>query len=232
MEDMAGAASDQADAAQQFSDTAEDINQRMSEAVGMMNSQAKAMKDAASAAKSASDSMADQVGQMQASLHDFEAAQRAVLVVKTYAITDPIEVGKRFRLQCTIMNVGATTALDLGISEGAGKGNVTPWIEYDRWGKPDFEGFNIKLKILVNGVPNPADAGESLGPNTSRDCSKVVGPVDADTLAGKWWQDYTTSVSYRDVFGKAWIINACLVLRPGTGQFSGCQMTTEPNKPN
>ncbi len=165
-------------------------------------------------------------------IDDFEAAQRAVLVLEVYAVTDPIEVGKPVQLQCTIVNLGTTAATDIAISEAGAGGVAAPWITDSHSLRPKFD-----IPIPANGIPRPADVGggESLGPNQPRDCSKTIGPLDADTVEGKYWINSTISISYRDMFGKAYILNDCLILPPKGQRFRHCHMVTDPKanqKPN
>jgi hypothetical protein len=156
-------------------------------------------------------------------LDGFKQSQRAILIMKVYAITDSVERGKPLNIHCTITNIGLTAATNIGISEGGGGGDATPWIIRGRY----------RVPVVVSSIPTPSDAGEPpLGPNQDRDCGRTVSAIDQKVLLeNKWYASFTISVSYRDVFQQPWILNDCLMITPEEDKFSRCSMTTTYIKP-
>jgi hypothetical protein len=177
-------------------------------------------KISAEAAKDAAETAKRQV-------EDFEASERADLIIKTYSIGGSIESGKLLQLQCMVVNVGGTYARDISMSEGGGGGDAEPWTFTDR-----RRGRIFRVPVAIGDIPRPADPGlgETLGPNQSRDCSRAVGPLDSDTMLGKYYAEFSISVSYRDIFGKSYILNDCLMYYPWSKRFSRCWMTTKYEK--
>jgi hypothetical protein len=156
-------------------------------------------------------------------LDGFKQSQRAILIMKVYEITDSVERGKPLDIHCTITNIGLTAATNIGISEGGGGGDATPWIIRGRY----------RVPVVVSSIPTPSDAGEPpLGPNQDRDCGRTVSAIDPKVLLeNKWYTNFIISVSYRDVFQQPWILNDCLMITPEEAKFSRCRMTTTPIKP-
>jgi len=163
--------------------------------------------------------------QVTRQIDDFENAQRAVLTMKTYAVTGPIEVGKPLQLQCTIWNTGTTAARDISIVQGGGGGDASTFTR--KWHGRIY----MDVPMPANTIPRPSEGGETLGQNQTRDCGEQFGPLDSDTASGKFYIREEISVSYRDVFGKPWIINRCLIYQPRMNGFSDCQIKTD-GKPN
>jgi hypothetical protein len=161
-------------------------------------------------------------------LDDFEAAQRAALVVENFDISWLPESELLKRATCTIWNSGATVATSVSISQSNG-GGIGTGRSVRRHG-----GIAFDLPIPVSSLPNPSDGGGlSIGPGQRVDCGwqRELSSGDDEwnkkIRAGEWTDYFVVSVSYRDVFGRAWISNDCRIYQPWMQSFGACVMKPE-----
>jgi hypothetical protein len=153
---QANAGSDQADAAQQFSDTAEDINGRMSDAVNEL--------------KSANDNSRLIIRNAQ---NSFREEQRAWVGVASTELKETIEVGKRPSASIRIQNTGKTPAIHVYMDvQGGVLCGAFPK-------KPPYQitGPGSHVMLIPNGPP--AESGHApftVDPFTENDISFIKRP--------------------------------------------------------
>lgn len=169
-------------------------------------------------------SMRSQTKLLAKQINDFEAFERASLVLSFEA--DWPDQNGPIQVHCTISNAGQTVALGMAISTGTGGGGK---ILVDKNGVRSF------APIYVPATPNPSEYGPSLGQNKERDCSWTYQFPQGDRAyvdgvrVGDIVHAFTVSVSYKDVFGRPWIVNDCLEYwvkyrGSGQGRFAHCPM--------
>jgi hypothetical protein len=156
-------------------------------------------------------------------LNDFEAVERATIVLQPFEAVWEDKPDAPIQIQCMIWNTGQTTARAISINYGQGGGGPIP---NDRNGNPTLP------SIFLGRFPEPSDYGPSLAPNEKRDCSWIhqftAGDAEyvAQVRAGKVVQEFSIQIGYRDVFGKAWGLNDCLIYYARKHHFNHCDIKT------
>jgi hypothetical protein len=167
---------------------------------------------------------------MSRQLNDFESSQRASLTFDPLEADWPLgPMPQNIAIKCTILNVGLTSATSVDVSFGGGGGTAEGRVTQHHGG--------IRFDIPFTGLPdtpNPVSVGPTIGPNKTRDCSWNV-PLDANGVSelrgGKVFSVFWVSVSYKDVFGKSYLANDCLIYQPWEQSFEHCTVKKK-EKPN
>ena len=165
---------------------------------------------------------------------DLEAAERAILVLEVYAVTDPIEVGESVQLQCTIVNT-RNDCRDRYSDQRSGRRRRRCPLDFGL-SPLFFRESTSPFQQMASLRPADVVEGENGQDQINREIAdKTIGPLDTDAVEGKYWINSTISISYRDMFGKAYILNDCLILPPKGQRSRHCRMVTDPKanqKPN
>ena len=161
-------------------------------------------------------------------LDDFEAAQRAILVIQNFEVTWLDGPNQPLEVKCSILNAGMTAAIAVSVSNSGEGGNAIAR------GTPHRGSIEFYFPISMSSIPNPSDeGGPSLAPGHEMDCSqkREVTSADDDWVGqirkGTMWQSFSASVSYRDIFKKAWISNDCRIYQPARHGFTRCVTKAE-----
>lgn len=190
---LVGAAGDQADAAQQFSDTAEDINGRMSDAVDQLGA---ASSNARAGIKATQEAM--------------RLDQRAWVGV--LQVTGVPEKGKVFEIESILTNTGKTPATHMTRFQRS-----MPILR-GRKLVPDYsgakDGSTVSSSILL---PNQWFRG------TTHASDKVLDQSDIDLISKRDVTIYLYGkVCYKDVFGRSHWERFCSFYDPDTKSFPAC----------
>ncbi len=115
--DMANAAGDQVDAADNFADTSEEVNRKISDAVGQL----KAAADSANAS-------------IKVTQQAIRLDQRAWVAVERISNTPTLELGKEFEIEVTVKNTGKTPAKSAIM--------IMRWDSFPKGIKPNYSADN------------------------------------------------------------------------------------------
>jgi len=201
---QASSAGDQADAAQQFSDTADDINVRMSEAVDQL--------------QAASDNARASIQATQTALR---VEQRAWVFISAIRL-EPLVLNDPFTVQFAIRNEGRTPATSRKEGKVFMMISLTP---VDRLKDVPGESHH-KLGVLFPGIDyGPDRIFSTMGGN-----NRVVEVNDIAAYRAKpptLWVYFYGEIDYTDVFGRDHSTSFCAVSN-GTDTFGACSEGVYP----